>query len=68
VSVTATFSRLVAAGLVLVLAATLVAVLADGTAAVAVGLGLAGTGGVLLVCAAVYAVGRSEDEERARRR
>jgi hypothetical protein len=60
--------RLVSAGLALLLAATLVAVLGDGTAVVAVALGLAGAGGVLLVCAAFYVVGRSEDEERARRR
>jgi hypothetical protein len=67
-TMTATLGRLLSAGLALVLAGIVVAVLAEGTTAVAVALGLAGAGGVLLVSAVFYAVGRSEDEERARRR
>lgn len=59
---------LVGGAIALVLAAVAVALVADGTIAVAIALTLAGSAGVLLVAAVFYAVGRSEDEDRARGR
>jgi uncharacterized membrane protein len=61
------FRRLVIAGIVLLLAGAVLLALADATTTEAVAMALVGVGGVLLVSAAFYAVGRSEDEERARR-
>jgi hypothetical protein len=61
------FRRLVPTGIVLLVAGAIVLAVAGGTTAEAVAMVLLGVGGVLLVSAAFYAVGRSEDEERARR-
>jgi hypothetical protein len=60
--------RLVAAGLVLLVAGAVVLAAASGTTSDAIAMALCGVGGVLLVCAAFYAVGRSEDADRAGRR
>ena len=62
------FRRLVILGIVLLVAGGVVLALAGGTTTEAVAMALLGVGGVLLVSAAFYNVGRSEDEERARRR
>ena len=61
-------TRLVTAGIVLLVAGAIVLAVAGSTITEAVAMALLGVGGVLLVSAAFYAVGRSEDEERARRR
>jgi len=55
---------LVAAGLLI--AAVIVAVATDSTAATAVAIALAGFAGVLVTSAAFLVVGRSEDAQRAR--
>ena len=60
--------RFLTAGVVLLVAGAVVLALADTTTAEAVAMALLGVGGVLVVSAAFYTVGRSEDEERARRR
>lgn len=60
--------RFVTAGVVLLVAGAVVLALADTTTAEAVAMALLGVGGVLVVSAAFYSIGRSEDEERARRR
>jgi hypothetical protein len=53
---------------VLAVAAAAVLLLASGTTATAVALGLFGVAGVLAMSAAFYYVGRSEDREREARR
>jgi hypothetical protein len=55
---------LVAGGLLV--AAVMVGLFADGTAATAVALALAGFAGVVVTSAAFLVVGRSEDAQRAR--
>jgi hypothetical protein len=60
--------RFLTFGVVLLVAGAVVLALADTTTAEAVAMALLGVGGVLVVSAAFYAIGRSEDEERARRR
>ena len=54
------------AGVVLLVAGIVVAVVADGTGD-AVAFGIAGAGAILLVGLAFYAVGRSEDRDREQR-
>ncbi len=66
--VTMVVRRFVTAGVVLLVAGAVVLALADTTTAEAVAMALLGVGGVLVVSAAFYSIGRSEDEERARRR
>lgn len=56
----------IAAGLVLLVAGVVIAIVADGKGDV-VGFGVGGAGAVLLVGLAFYAVGRSEDRDRERR-
>lgn len=58
--------RWLAAGLVLLVAGVVIAIVADGKGDV-VGFGVGGAGAVLLVGLAFYAVGRSEDRDRERR-
>jgi hypothetical protein len=54
-----------AAALVLLVAGIALAAAAGGRVALqAVGLGVAGVGGVIAVASAFYAIGRSEDRER----
>lgn len=60
--------RFLTAGVALLVAGAVVLALADTTTAEAVAMALLGVGGVLVVSAAFYSIGRSEDEERARRR
>ena len=60
--------RFLTTGVVLLVAGAVVLALADTTTAEAVAMALLGVGGVLVVSAAFYSIGRSEDEERARRR
>lgn len=60
--------RFLTAGVVLLVAGAVVLALADTTTAEAVAMALLGVGGVVVVSAAFYTIGRSEDEERARRR
>jgi hypothetical protein len=60
-------SRFAVAGLALLVAGCLVAAFGTATAADAIGIAIAGIGGVLLVSAAFLAVGLSEDRERANR-
>ena len=58
---------LVAIGLVLLLVGIVVSVVADAsTVGLVVGLVAVGLGAVALISAVFYAVGRSEDEDRAR--
>lgn len=58
--------RILAAGLALIVVGIVVVVLADAVALAAVGWGLFGVGGVVLVSYAFLLVGESEDRDRAR--
>jgi hypothetical protein len=59
-------SRLVIAGLVLLVGGCVLAAIATGTLGDAIGITVAGIGAVLLVSAAFLAIGLSEDRDRAR--
>ncbi len=55
------------AGIVLVVAGIVIALVADGRASDAIAMSVSGTGAILLVGLAFYAVGRSEDLDRERK-
>ena len=57
---------LLAVALVLLVAGIALVVLSDALAADVAGIVLCGVAGVLAISAVFYAIGRSEDEERAR--